>query len=157
MGVAIKGVFLPIQFHLGQWAFGFMWGYFYRQWLLDEGRLPLSSLRHHIAMEYLGFGMPETQEIDRLEQFRRRHGWKITLGSSVLLLSIGVISIITKIVVGIVISLVGALWAAFLSGYTYRQHVVDRGRCPKWQFLRLIGDCPDDDHDRNDSGGGDKG
>lgn len=146
VGVAIEGVYLPIQFLLGEWACGFMWGYFYRQWLLDEGLLPLSSLRRFRVLEYLGIGMPETHEIDRLERFRLRHRCKITMISSWFLVVCGIVSILTIKMLTLQIAsiaLVSTVFSSFASGYVYRQHIVDQGRCPKWRFLRLVGDCAD--------------
>lgn len=143
VGAVVGLVFMPIMFLVSTWPFGFICGYFYCQWLLDEGQLPLSSIRNFRVMKYLGVGLPMSSEINRLENFRLRNGWKITFVSSILLLVFGTIFIITKVSEGIVISLPGTPWLALLSGYSYRQHIIDRGRCPKWRFLRLIGDCAD--------------
>lgn len=38
---------------------------------------------------------------------------------------------------------VGAVPIAFMSGYFFRQKVIDDGKCPRASFLRMIGDCED--------------
>lgn len=143
IGTAVGLVFMPIQFLISAWPLGWMWGYLYCQWLLDHGRRPFVLFRHDSGHEGQQKESPSGLEEGKVAGHIYGYGWKATFTGSLFLLACGIISIMQKLSLVIAIPLVGTPWLAFLAGYGYRRDLVNQGRCPKWRFLRLTGDCVD--------------
>jgi uncharacterized membrane protein HdeD (DUF308 family) len=137
-GLILQAAFLLAFPLVSVWAFTFMWGYLYRQSVIDNGR--------RLRWEFLRLDTDRTPEDrhdvpDRLERFRRRNAWRLTLIASVVLLVAGLLAIPSRVLIAEAIAPLLIGWLAVLAGYHYREHVVESGRCPRWRFLRVTGDC----------------
>lgn len=141
----VPGLLLNLQYLSGiallwTWTCAFMWGYLYRAHASQQDQESASPFER---------GGCETGSKDPLPTSGHRVGsqlwasWRTTMVNAVILGLVSAGGIVTgvEIVEGLAVPLAG--WLALLAGFRYRETVDNETGCPRWRFLRVVGDCLD--------------